>query len=191
MTILFDFAIFAFVLISNYLDQSFLASTSGANGSEGLGHGEAGALTETWSNVQQKQNVQVNVWSLDPFFHWFANQSLASTIPLPPDPNCTCNARWCHAAMKIWQRQLPDFMCVRTPRVVNFGWCFFWLRRTSLSLGGTPFDSSWVHVREVLRVLEARLFHGSGLKWQEVVVAQSDKNFTAHDRVFRYSECRM
>ena len=68
---------------------------------------------------------------------------------------------------------------------------FFCLRRTSLSLGATPFDSSWVHVREVLRVLEARLFHGSGLKWQEVVVAQSDKNFTAHNRVFRYSECRM
>jgi hypothetical protein len=88
--------------------------------------------------VQQKQNVQVNVWSLDPFFHWFANQSLASTIPLPPDPNCTCNARWCHAAMKIWQRQLPDFMCVRTPRVVNFGLCFFLIEEDIFIIGGHP-----------------------------------------------------
>jgi hypothetical protein len=95
----------------------------------------------TYGNLKQraaKAECSSQCLIFGPFFHWFANQSLASTIPLPPDPNCTCNARWCHAAMKIWQRQLPDFMCVRTPRVVNFGLCFFLIEEDIFIIGGHP-----------------------------------------------------
>lgn len=147
----------------------------------------------SWSNMPQKQNVQVTVWSLDPFFidlqiSHLHQQYLFHQIQMVHAMQDGVMLPWRYGSVSYLISCALELL---GPRVVNFGRCFFCLRGTSLSLGATPFDSSWVHVREVLRVLEARLFHGSGLKWQEVVVAQSDKNFTAHDRVFRYSECRM